>query len=145
MYRSTKNITCPGKRKFFEIFLFAAFLIFFLVPAVQARNFVVKRTVKGFKMKVTLSQNPPILGDNDIKIEIKDPAGGHVTDAIAVVNYFMPPMPGMPPMNYKVRATPDKTEYTATMDLIMEGPWNITVMAKAAGKRLKMTVLIDVR
>ena len=51
----------------------------------------------------------------------------------------------MPPMNYKVKATPDKSEYNATMDLIMEGPWNITVMAKVAGKRLKMTVLIDVR
>ena len=92
-------------------------------------------------MTVTLSQNPPILGKNNIKIEIKDSLGEPVTDASPIVNYFMPPMPGMPPMNYKVKATPDKSEYNATMDLIMEGPWNITVMAKVAGKRLKMTVL----
>ena len=135
----------PENRRFLCILVAVNLFLFILSPCVNGREFTVKRTINEYKMTVTLSQNPPILGKNNIKIEIKDSLGEPVTDASPIVNYFMPPMPGMPPMNYKVKATPDKSEYNATMDLIMEGPWNITVMAKVAGKRLKMTVLIDVR
>jgi hypothetical protein len=133
------------KQIFFRLFLIVNSILFVFVPYVHGREFIVKRTLKGYKMVVTLSQNPPILGKNDIKIKIINSLGESVTDASATVNYFMPPMPGMPPMNYKVKATPTGSEYTAIMDLIMEGPWNIAVMVKVAGKRLKMTVLIDVR
>jgi hypothetical protein len=135
----------PGKRRFLRLLFMVNLIFFILVPYAHGRDFIVKKTIKGYKMTVTLSQNPPILGNNDIRIEIMDSNGKPVTDAIAIVNYFMPPMPGMPPMNYKVKAAPDDTEYNATMDLIMEGPWNINILAKVAGSRLKMTVLIDVR
>lgn len=135
----------PHKKRFLRLLFTVSLLFFVLVPYAHGRDFIVKRNIKGYKMTVTLSQNPPILGKNDIKIAIRDSNGEPVTDAIAMVNYFMPPMPGMPPMNYKIKAAPDDAEYAATMDLIMEGPWNITILAKVAGNRLKMTVLIDVR
>ena len=145
MYVPKLNGTTPDKRRFLRLLFTVNLLFFVLVQYAHGRDFIVKRHVKGYKMTVTLSQNPPIIGKNDIKIEIRDSKGEPVTDAIATVNYFMPPMPGMPPMNYKIKAVPEDTEYTAIMDLIMEGPWNITILAKVAGSRLKMTVLIDVR
>ena len=134
-----------NKMRFLRLLFTVNLLFFVLVPHAHGRDFTVKRSVKGYQMTVTLSQNPPILGKNDIKIEIRDSKGEPVTDASVIVNYFMPPMPGMPPMNYKIKAVHEDTEYQATMDLIMEGPWNITILAKVGGNRLKMTVLIDVR
>ncbi|MFC1869045.1 FixH family protein [Thermodesulfobacteriota bacterium] len=120
-------------------------LIMVFVTLAYGRDFTVRRNLKGYTMAVTIKRNPPILGKNDVKVEIKDSLGKYVVDAPVTVNYFMPPMPGMPPMNYRVKASPGASEYSATMDLIMKGPWNIVIMAKVAGKRLRMTVLIDVR
>lgn len=96
-------------------------------------------------MSTVLTRNPPVLGRNDVKVEIKDASGRPVSNAVVSINYFMPPMPGMPPMNYTVPAPLKGSEYTATMDLIMRGPWNIIVKGIVAGKLLRMTVVIDVR
>jgi hypothetical protein len=120
-------------------------LLMILVPMAHGRDFVVKRNLQGYTMEVSINRNPPILGKNDIKVEIRDSLGKHVVDAPVKVNYFMPPMPGMAPMNYTVKASPHDTGYGATMDLIMKGPWNIVIRADVAGKPIRMTVLIDVR
>ena len=104
-----------------------------------------KRTVQGYTLNVAMNRNPPILGKNDLRVEIQDSQGKNVVDAAVTVNYFMPPMPGMAPMNYTLKAAPRDGGYSATMDLIMKGPWNIVVRASVAGKQIRMTVLIDVR
>ena len=146
MKGSSRYRTSSDDRSFvLDILLVKFLLIVIFVVQAYGRDFTVKRTLRGYAMSVTIKQNPPILGENDIKIEIKDSDGKYVTDASVMVNYFMPPMPGMPPMNYKVKASKVGSRYDATMDLIMEGPWNIAVRAKVADKRLRMTVLIDVR
>lgn len=125
--------------------LVISLLILAFVPQAHPKDFVVKRNVQGYTLDVALNQNPPILGKNDIKVEITDTQGKHVVDAPVTINYFMPPMPGMPPMNYTVKAAPGGSGYAATMNLIMKGPWNIVVKANVAEKQIRMTVLIDVR
>jgi hypothetical protein len=120
-------------------------LIFIVAVPAYAKDLAVRRNVDGYTLDVAINQNPPIMGKNDIRVEIKDSAGKYVVDALVTVNYLMPPMPGMPPMNYTVKALPRNSGYGATMDLIMKGPWNIAVRANVAGKQLRMTVLIDVR
>jgi hypothetical protein len=115
------------------------------VTSAHGKDFTVKRTVQGYAMDVTINQNPPILGKNEIRVEIKDLHGNPVTESPVTVNYFMPPMPGMAPMNYTVTASLAGPAHKATMDLIMQGPWNIVVRSNIAGKLIRMTVLIDVR
>lgn len=122
-----------------------AILIMVLAPVAYGKEFAVRRTVDGYTLDVAINRNPPILGKNDIRVDIKDSVGKYVGDAVVTVNYFMPPMPGMPPMNYTMKASPRGSGYGATMDLIMKGPWNIIIRAGVAGKQLRMTVLIDVR
>ncbi len=136
--------SATGWRLFQSLFLVSLLLMIFAASA-HGRDLVVKRTVQGFTVEVTIKRNPPILGKNDIKVEIKDSLGKHVVDAPLTVNYFMPPMPGMPPMNYTVKASPLGSAHLATMDLIMKGPWNIVIRANVAEKPIRMTVLIDVR
>ena len=50
------------------------------------------------------------------------------------VNYFMPPMPGMAPMNYTVKASPDRFGVQCDHGPDHEGPWNIVIKANVAGK-----------
>ena len=142
---STRAAGSASRGRLVRDFVMISLLIMVFAAPVCGRDFTVKRNLQGYTLSVTIDQNPPILGKNDIKVEIKDSLGKYVVDASVTVNYFMPPMPGMPPMNYRVKASPGDSEYSATMNFIMKGPWNIVIRTSVAGKRLRMTVLIDVR
>jgi hypothetical protein len=101
--------------------------------------------VDGYTVEMAINRNPPIVAKNELRVEIKDPQGKSMRDLTVMVNYYMPPMPGMAPMNYTVQATPKGDGYMVIMDLIMAGPWNIVVKTNVAGKRLLATFPIDVR
>ena len=111
----------------------------------EAADYRVRKNVEGLAFDIAINRNPPVLGDNEIRIEIRDAEGNAVIDAEVLVNYYMPPMPRMAPMNYTVPAPLKGKEYRAVMDLIMAGPWNIVIRAKTQGKLLRMTFPIDVR
>jgi hypothetical protein len=96
-------------------------------------------------VEITINRNPPIVAKNQLGVDIRDPQGKPVKDLTVMVNYYMPPMPGMAPMNYTVPASPKTDGYVVIMDLIMAGPWNIVVKTNVAGKRLNATFPIDVR
>ena len=101
--------------------------------------------IKGLEVKITLDKNPPILGDNKIEIEILDASGDMVTDANVLVNYYMPPMPRMAPMNYKTKTELKKNKYTAEMDFIMEGPWILAIKISFKGDRMTARFNVDAR
>ena len=123
---------------------FTLFLVVF-IPLVYGRDYTMRRKVDAYTVDLVINRNPPVIGKNDILIEIRDSSGKYVTNVPVLVNYYMPPMPGMPPMNYTVNAAPNGYGYKAMMDLIMTGPWNIVIKATVAGKQLRMTTPIDVR
>jgi hypothetical protein len=120
-------------------------LFFRLGEPCEAGDYRVRKTAEGLAFDIAINRNPPVLGDNEIRIEIKDPQGNPVLDAEVLVNYYMPPMPRMPPMNYTIPAALKGKEYRATMDLIMTGPWNIITRARVQGKWVRVTFPIDVR
>lgn len=76
---------------------------------------------------------------------IRDGCGSLVRGARVDVNYFMPPMPGMPPMNYTIPARQENDLYSATMDLIMSGPWNIIITVRKKANLNRIVFPIDVR
>jgi hypothetical protein len=110
-----------------------------------ARDFTARKKIDGYTVDVAINRNPPIVAKNELLVGIKDALGKPVSDLKVMVNYYMPPMPGMAPMNYTVRASPKGDGYLVIMDLIMTGPWNIVVKTSVAGKRLSATFPIDVR
>ena len=59
------------------------------------------------------------------------------------MNYYMPPMPRMAPMNYTSPAEPAGDKYRLTMNIIMEGPWIIRIMVNREGKRTTAKFNID--
>jgi hypothetical protein len=111
-----------------------AFLILVLTMGIAyAKGLEVKKKAGEYDVEVKIDRNPPIIGDNSIEIEIKK-AGKPVTDAKVLINYYMPPMPRMAPMNYKTDAKLKKDKYKATMNFIMAGPWYIAIIINHEGK-----------
>jgi len=110
-----------------------------------AKDYEVKKKAGEFDVVVTIDKNPPVTGDNGVTVSVKDASGKVVKDAKVVVDYSMPGMPGMPPMNYKADAMQKGDVYAATMNLSMAGPWNIAVKISAGGKTGSMKFTIDAK
>ena len=121
------------------------FIVLLIITVAYARDYKVRKKSGNFIVEMMIDRNPPIVDKNKITLEIKDDRGRYITDAKVIVNYYMSPMPGMPPMNYNTAAQLQGKEYKAVMDLIMAGPWNIVVKIIRAGKTFAVTFAIDVR
>ncbi len=114
---------------------FAFALVLLLVPSIaNPKAYELKRKAGEYEAEVKIDRYPPVLGDNKIEIEIKDAVGKRVTEAKVLVNYYMPPMPRMAPMNYTTDARLKGEKYKATMNFIMSGPWIIAIKISHAGK-----------
>ena len=113
------------------------------VPAAYSKDLELTGKAGDLEVHARIDRNPPILGHNHMEIEIKDAAAGRVTDANVMVNYYMPPMPRMAPMNYTTNAELKGEKYRVTMDLIMAGPWIIRVLITRDGKRATAKFNID--
>jgi len=109
-----------------------------------AKDYEVKKKAGDFDVEVRIDKNPPVVGDNNILVEVKE-SGKVVTDAKVVIDYSMPAMPGMPAMNYKTDADLKGSVYKGTMNLSMSGPWNIAVKISKAGKTSTAKFSIDAR
>ena len=130
----------PSKR-----ILAALFVLFFVLsaPTAGAKSYELKKKAGDFEAEVRMERNPPSPGDNNIEIEIKDGEGKPITEAKVLVNYYMPPMPRMAPMNYTTDAKLKGEKYKATMNLIMSGPWVIAVKITHGGKTSTAKFNID--
>ncbi len=67
-------------------------------------------------------------------MRIADASGKATTDAAVSVRYFMPPMPGMAPMEYKTQAVLKGDGYSFSANIPMEGGWKAEVAVTRAGK-----------
>jgi len=110
-----------------------------------AKDYEVKKKTGDYDVEIKIDKNPPVVGDNNIEIEIKDASGKYVTDAKVKVEYSMPAMPGMPAMNYKTDTELKGYEYKAKMNLSMAGSWNVAVKITRAGKISTMKFTVDAR
>jgi hypothetical protein len=122
---------------------FVILLILLLSSAMgHARGYEARKKVGDDEIEIRIDRNPVALGDNPIEIEIKN-GGKIVKDAKVLVNYYMPPMPRMPPMNYRTDAKLKGERYRAVMNIIMTGPWIIVVKIYRGEKPVTMRLNVD--
>lgn len=110
-----------------------------------ARDYELNKKAGEYNVQVRIDKNPPVAGDNNMTIGIKDASGKYITDAKVIVDYSMPAMMGMPAMNYKTDAVLRGNEYTAKMNLSMSGSWNVSVKINRAGKTSTMKFTVDAK
>jgi len=127
--------------KRFTVVLVILFLAFGLS---YAKDFTVTKKAGNYMVQVRMDKNPPITGKNNTEIGIKDAAGADVIDAVVIVEYSMPAMPGMPAMNYKTKTETKNEKYIATIDFSMSGAWNINIKITRAGKTQSVKFNVDV-
>jgi hypothetical protein len=120
-------------------------VLLFVAGVAYAKDYEVTKKAGEYTVEVKIDRNPPVVGDNNVKIEIKDAAGKYVTDAKVLVDYGMPAMPGMAAMNYKTDAEAKGNEYRAKMNLSMSGSWNVAVKVTRAGKTSTMKFTVDAK
>jgi hypothetical protein len=108
----------------------------------HTRGYEAKKKVGDYEIEIRIDKNPIVVGENHIEIEIKN-GGKVVKDAKVLVNYYMPPMPRMAPMNYKIYAKPKGDRYQATMDIIMTGPWIIVIKIYQGEKTVTTKLSVD--
>ncbi len=103
-----------------------------------------KKKAGDYNVTIALDKSPSV-GRNDVTINIKDAKGKDITDADVVVEYTMPPMPGMAPMSYKTKAVPKGGSYQATMNLSMAGSWTVNMKITKGGKTQSAKINVDAR
>jgi hypothetical protein len=124
--------------------LFVFTVVFLLIAGMAyAKDYEVKKKAGAYDVTVTIDKNPPVVGDNNVTVVIKDASGKNVTDAKVLVDYSMPAMSGMPAMNYKTNAELNGSEYKAKMVLSMAGSWNIAVKISKGGKTSTVKFSVD--
>jgi nitrogen fixation protein FixH len=116
-----------------------------LAGPVRGKELELIKKVGDLMVVAVIERNPPTVAKNAIEVRVTDAAGNPVQDAKLLVNYYMPPMARMPPMNYKVEAKWKKDAYKAVMDLIMAGPWIILVRITIDDKTVTAKFNIDAR
>ena len=114
------------------------------LPPAAAADLELRKEAGGYQVLLRINRNPPVIGTNRIEITIEDAAGSKVTDAKVLVNYYMPPMPRMAPMNYKVETRLKDGKYVEKMKLIMSGPLIIAVKITRGVKTTTAKFSIDV-
>jgi hypothetical protein len=109
-----------------------------------AKDYTVKKELNDITVIFQNDKNPPVNGENKALIIIQDKTGAYVTDAAVVVEYSMPAMPGMPAMSHKTTAALKDKQYTATIDFMMSGAWNINIKITREGKTESAKFNVDV-
>jgi len=125
----------------------ASGLLIFVILAVPVpgKKLEITKKVGDLMVEIRMDRDPPIVGKNAAEIRIKDEQGAAVQEAKVFLNYYMPPMPRMVPMNYKVEAKRKKDAYLASLNLIMAGPWIIILRITRGDKTLSTKFQIDAR
>jgi hypothetical protein len=121
------------------------FGLFLLAGPVPGKELELKKKVGNLTVVAVIERDPPTVAKNAIEVRLADAAGNPLQDAKLLINYYMPPMARMPPMNFKVEAKWKKDAYKAVMDLIMAGPWIILVRITIDDKTVTAKFNIDAR
>lgn len=91
---------------------------------------------QAFTVRFATDPNPPRSGENKFVTTVLE-NGAAIRDATVTLKFYMPAMPSMnmPEMHTDVRPSlqPDGT-YRGTVNLVMAGTWNVTVMVSRNGQ-----------
>ncbi len=93
------------------------------------KGYETRKSAGDLSVTLNASSYPLVKGDNTLTVKLTDAAGKPLTDAKVNVRYYMPPMPGMAPMEYQAQAMPSGDAYKFTANIPMEGGWRVDVTA----------------
>ncbi len=110
------------------------------------RGYESQKSADDMKVILSVDRYPLVKGDNALTVKVYDASGKAVTDGTMNVRYFMPPMPGMAPMDYNTQATLKGDAYMFSANIPMEGGWKTEISVSRPGKPAATAIFnIDAR
>ncbi len=79
-----------------------------------AKGYESQKTADDLTITLSAARYPLVKGDNTLTVKATDTAGKAVKDATVNVRTYMPPMPGMAPMEFTTQATLKGDHYAVT-------------------------------
>lgn len=79
---------------------------------------------------------PLVKGKNAMSITVTDTAGKTVIDAAVQARYYMPAVPGMPPIEFNTAAVQKGKGYEFSANIPVQGAWKIDVLVTQPGKEI---------
>lgn len=124
--------------------IFCVMAIVLIAGAAFAKEYEYKKKAGEYDVTIALERSPSV-GQNNVTVYIRDAAGRSITDANVAIEYSMPAMPGMAPMNYKTQAVRKGDSYQAKINLSMAGPWTVNARITRGGKTQSAKINVDAR
>jgi hypothetical protein len=118
-------------------------LILLITGVAYSKDYEVRKKAANYDVEIKIDKNPPVVGDNNVEIGIKDSSGAYVKDAKVKIDYSMPAMPGMPAMKYKTTAALKDNKYKAVIKPAMSGSWDVLIKITRGGKTTKVKFTIE--
>jgi hypothetical protein len=112
-------------------------LVFLLSVAVFggcSKGYESQKNADGLNITLRANRYPLVKGDNNLSVTVKDSSGKKVTEAKVDIRFYMPPMPGMAPMESSIQPQLKGSEYPFTVNVAMEGGWKIDATVTLPGK-----------
>ncbi len=126
-------------KKIFFVFLG----LFFMSTVVYATGFDVVKKAGDVTVRISIDKDVPVVGKNNVSVELLNAGEGSITDAEVELTYFMPAMPAM---KYETAAIQKGNSYTAVLGLAMAGQWNVDVRFKRPGRKFeKITFSVNAK
>ncbi len=117
-----------------------------LVVAGCTKGYETKKSAGDLSVQLSANSYPLVKGNNNLTVKLSDATGKAVTDAKVDIRYYMPPMPGMAPMEYQAQAVPSGDVYTFAANIPMEGGWRVDVTATRGSAQIPTTTFnVDAR
>ncbi len=133
-------------KKSVTMVLAGVLLVSIIVVGGCSKGYETKKTADDLSVTLKADRYPLIKGDNSLSVSVVDTAGNAVTNASVQVRYYMPPMPGMAPMEFNTQAAPKGNRYFFTANIPTEGGWKIDATVTQPEKvAVTATFNVDVR
>ena len=99
-----------------------------------SKGYESQKNSAGLNIILRADRYPLVKGENNLSVKVTESSGKAVTDAKVDIRFYMPPMPGMAPMESSVRPQMKGNEYPFTVNVAMEGGWKIDATITQPGK-----------
>lgn len=126
-------------------FVLAVMLVSLAVGTAAAKDYEVTKKAGDYSVVVKFDRNPPITGNNNLSVTLKDSTGAEVKDAKVEVEYSMAAMPGMPAVKVKTDTELKGSEYRTKINFSMAGGWGVAVRITRGDKIVQAKFSVDVR
>lgn len=111
-----------------------------------SRGYESEKSTGGMNITLKADSYPLMKGDNKMNVKVSDASGTAVKNAKVDVRFYMPPMPGMAPMESRTQAMLHGDKYVFTVNAAMEGGWKTEVTVTQPGKpAVTSTFNVDAR